>query len=169
MASMEQQRRSRRTFTEEHKAEVVALCQSSEKSIAEISRDLDLTESSLRRWVAQAEIDAGSKEGLTSAEREELARLRKEVRVLRCDGLLLATGRYSLRASGCPQQVTGSVHEQAPSSLSAHETTTWSSRPQLSQTYTSFDFMSLQVAMLLSFRCIHGLRRPRPSKLGGRP
>jgi transposase len=83
MGSQEQQRRPRRSFTEEHKAEVVALCRGSEKSIAEIARDLDLTESSLRRWVAQAEVDAGHREGLTSAEREELARLRKEVRVLR--------------------------------------------------------------------------------------
>ena len=83
MGSMEQQRRSRRSFTEEHKAEVVALFRSSEKSIAEISRDLDLTESSVRRWVAQAEVDAGQREGLSSAEREELVRLRKENRVLR--------------------------------------------------------------------------------------
>jgi transposase len=83
MASMEQHRRSRRSFTEEHKAEVVALCQSSEKSIAEVARDLDLTESSVRRWVAQSEIDAGCREGLTTVEREELVRLRKENRVLR--------------------------------------------------------------------------------------
>ena len=83
MESTEQGRRSRRSFTEQYKAEVVALCQGSEKSISEIARDLDLTESSVRRWVSQAEIDAGHKEGLTSSEREELARLRKEVRVLR--------------------------------------------------------------------------------------
>jgi len=55
---MEQRRRERRSFTDQHKAEVVALCQTSGKSIREISRDLDLTESSVRRWVAQAEIDA---------------------------------------------------------------------------------------------------------------
>jgi transposase len=83
MASTEQHRRSRRSFTDEYKAEVVTLCRSSEKSIAEVARDLDLTESSLRRWVAQAEIDAGHREGLTSAEREELVHLRKENRVLR--------------------------------------------------------------------------------------
>lgn len=83
MGSMEQGRRSRRSFTDEHKAEVVALCRGSEKSIAEISRDLDLTESSVRRWVSQAEVDAGQREGLSSAEREELVHLRKEVRVLR--------------------------------------------------------------------------------------
>ena len=63
--------------------EVVALCRSSEKSMSEIARDLDLTESSVRRWVSLAEIDAGCREGLTSTEREELVRLRKEVRVLR--------------------------------------------------------------------------------------
>ena len=50
-------------FTEAYKAEVVALAASSGKTLAEIARDLDLTESSLRRWVAQAEIDAGRGEG----------------------------------------------------------------------------------------------------------
>ena len=83
MAGMEQERRSRRSFTEQYKVEVVALCRGSEKSIGEIARDLDLTESSVRRWVAQAEVDAGHREGLTTSEREELSRLRRENRVLR--------------------------------------------------------------------------------------
>jgi transposase len=83
MESTYQGRRSRRSFSEQYKAEVVALCQGSEKSMSEIARDLDLTESSVRRWVSQGEIDAGCREGLTSTEREELVRLRKEVRVLR--------------------------------------------------------------------------------------
>ena len=46
-------------------------------------RDLDLAESVVRRWLAQAEIDEGRREGLTTAEREELSKLRREVRVLR--------------------------------------------------------------------------------------
>lgn len=83
MESTYQGRRSRRSFSEQYKAEVVALCRGSEKSMSEIARDLDLTESSVRRWVSLAEIDAGCREGLTSSEREELVRLRKEVRVLR--------------------------------------------------------------------------------------
>ena len=62
---------------------IIALCRHSGKSMAEVARDLDLTESSVRRWVAQAEIDAGRREGLTTDERAELARLRKENRVLR--------------------------------------------------------------------------------------
>lgn len=77
------QRRSRREFTDAYKAEVVALCQKGDRSIAEVARDLDLTETSLRRWVAQAEVDAGRKPGMTSGEQAEMARLRRENRVLR--------------------------------------------------------------------------------------
>ena len=73
----------RRSFTPEFKAEVVELCRTSGKTIARIARDLDLTETAVRRWVAQAEVDAGRREGLTTAEREELSRLRRENRVLR--------------------------------------------------------------------------------------
>jgi transposase len=77
------QRRRRREFTDAYKAEVVALCQRGDRSIARVARDLDLTETSVRRWVAQAEVDAGHKPGLTSAELAEMARLRRENRVLR--------------------------------------------------------------------------------------
>jgi transposase len=75
--------RTRRTFTAEFKRETVALVRSSGKGIGEISRDLGLTETAVRRWVQQAEVDAGQRPGLTTAEREELARLRRDVLVLR--------------------------------------------------------------------------------------
>jgi len=75
--------RARRTFTTEFKAETVELIRSSGKSVGEVCRDLDLTETAVRRWLQQAEIDAGKRPGLTTAEREELARLRREVLVLR--------------------------------------------------------------------------------------
>ena len=80
---MGSEKRLRRSFTAEYKAEVVALCRSSGKSIGQVCRDLDLTETVVRRWVAQTEIDSGQREGLTTAERAELAQLRKENRVLR--------------------------------------------------------------------------------------
>ena len=76
-------RRPRRTFTEEYKAEVVAMFRTTDKSVAEIAKELDLTESAVSRWVKQAEIDAGERVGLTTSEREELAYLRRENRVLR--------------------------------------------------------------------------------------
>jgi transposase len=77
------ERRPRRSFTREFKARTVELIRSSGRSIGQVCRDLDLTETAVRRWVEQAEIDAGRRDGLTTAEREELAQLRREVRVLR--------------------------------------------------------------------------------------
>jgi transposase len=59
------------------------LVRTSGKSVGEVCRDLDLTETAVRRWVAQADVDAGRRDGLTTAEREELSRLRRENRVLR--------------------------------------------------------------------------------------
>src|SRR5215475_8947004 len=83
--------RQRRTFSAEFKAEVVRLCRSGERTIPEVVRDLDLTDSAVRRWVEQAEIDEGRRQGrssnegagLSSDERAELARLRRENQVLR--------------------------------------------------------------------------------------
>jgi transposase len=79
------EQRPRRSFTPEFKAEVVELCRAGDRSIGQVARDLDLTETSVRKWIAQADIDSGLRDGLTSAEREEMARLRKEVRMLRED------------------------------------------------------------------------------------
>jgi transposase len=56
-----------------------------DRSIPEVARDLDLTETAVRRWVTQAEIDRGSRPGLTSSEQAELAQLRRENRQLRED------------------------------------------------------------------------------------
>ena len=83
MESSTNPKRSRRSFTKEFQRDAVQLVRANGTTIAQIARDLDLTESSLRRWVNQAEVDDGLKDGLTTAEREELGKLRKEVKVLR--------------------------------------------------------------------------------------
>jgi transposase len=75
--------RPRRTFSAEFKAETVELIRTSETTIGQVCRDLDLTETAVRRWVQQAEVEAGKRPGLTTAERAELAELRRENRVLR--------------------------------------------------------------------------------------
>jgi transposase len=72
--------RARRSFSAQFKAETVELIRSSGKTIGEVCRDLDLTETAVRRWVQQAEIDAGKRPGLMTA---ELAELRRENRILR--------------------------------------------------------------------------------------
>jgi len=80
-------KRSRRSFTEEFKAGAVRLVLDEGKSVCAAARDLDLTESALRNWVEQTRADGGTgKPGaLTTGEREELGRLRKEVRELRME------------------------------------------------------------------------------------
>jgi transposase len=83
MGSEQQQKRPRRSFSKEFKAEVVELVRQPGNTAARVARELDLTETAVREWVRQADIDAGRRNDLTTAEREELARLRKEVRVLR--------------------------------------------------------------------------------------
>lgn len=77
--------RPRRSFTPEFKAEIVQRCQAGDRTVAQVARDFDLTETAVRKWVNQAEIDSGQRDGLTSEERDELARLRKENRQLRED------------------------------------------------------------------------------------
>jgi transposase len=76
-------RRQRRAFTPEFKAGGVALVRRGERSVSAVCRELDLSETAVRRWVAQAAVDAGERDGLTTEEREELQRWRREVRVLR--------------------------------------------------------------------------------------
>ena len=80
------QRRRRRSFTAEFKAEIVELCQRGDRSVRQVARDFDLTETAVREWVKQVERDAGTRsDGLTSAERTELAQLRRDNRRLRED------------------------------------------------------------------------------------
>ncbi len=73
-------KRKRRSFDAEFKAEAVRLCKVGDRSIGQVAKDLDLTETALREWVRRADIDAGKGPpgALTTAEREELARLRRE-------------------------------------------------------------------------------------------
>lgn len=87
MSTETKQRRKRRSFTAEFKAEAVKLVLEEGKTVGQVARDLDLTETALRTWVERARTDRGQgKPGaLTTAEREELARLRKENRQLQME------------------------------------------------------------------------------------
>jgi transposase len=83
MGSSNAGRRARRQFTEEFRTGAVRLVLDEGKTVGAVARELDLTPSSLSKWVSQARADRShGKTGLTTAEREELARLRKENRIL---------------------------------------------------------------------------------------
>jgi len=84
-------KRKRRTFNPQFKAEAVRLCQVGDRSVTQVAKDLDLTETALREWVKRAEVDAGKgpPDALTTPEREELTRLRRENKRLQMEREIL--------------------------------------------------------------------------------
>jgi transposase len=83
MADASKSRRPRRRFTDEFKQQAVRLVLDEGKSVNAVARELDLVASALGLWVKQAQADrTKGRTGLTSAEREELTRLRRENRIL---------------------------------------------------------------------------------------
>jgi len=90
MSKMET-KRSRRVHTREFKAEAVALVRTGGRNAGQVARELGLADSLVRTWVRQAEVDAGKGPAgaLTTAEKEELSQLRREVKVLRMEREIL--------------------------------------------------------------------------------
>ena len=84
-------RRKRRQFTAKFKADAVRLYESGGRTIAQVGKDLDLTETALRSWVKRAAADAGKgpPDALTTAERDELGELRKRVKRLEMEREIL--------------------------------------------------------------------------------
>ena len=72
-----------RRYPAEFRTEAVQLVQSCDRSIRSLAAELGIAEQTLRNWVRQAAVDAGRQPGLTTAERDELQRLRRENRLLR--------------------------------------------------------------------------------------
>jgi transposase len=102
-------KRKRRTFTTEFKAQTVRLIRESGKSVGAVARELDLAETAVRRWVQQAEVDAGrgNPGALTTEEREELGRLRRENRTLRMERDILKNQSGTARAAPPVRRETG--------------------------------------------------------------
>jgi transposase len=90
MAETTRNRRARRRFDDDFKAQAVRLVLDEGSSVGAVARDLDLTETALREWVKRARANrTKGRTGLTTAEREELSQLRKENRQLRLEREIL--------------------------------------------------------------------------------
>ena len=72
--------------------------------VAQVARNLGISESCLRRWMEQDAVDAGRKEGLTSAEKRELVELRRKNRVLEMENeILKRASAYFARENVLPK------------------------------------------------------------------
>jgi transposase len=69
-------------YSLEFRQEAVRLLRTSDRTVPQLAKELGVSESSLRNWIDQLDVNEGKKEGLSTSEREELRRLRKEVKVL---------------------------------------------------------------------------------------
>jgi transposase len=89
-AQVAKKRRKRRQFTDEYRAEVVELVRSSDKSIGQIARELDLTETAVRAWVQKAEGASTTKAATTESELStENRELRKRIKELEMERAIL--------------------------------------------------------------------------------
>src|SRR3989442_6047773 len=106
MAETPKRRRVRRRFDDDFKAQAVRLVLDEGQERGAVARDLDLTETALREWVHRARANrTRGRTGLTTAEREELARLRKENRQLRLEREILKNVSLTGDVSECPSEV----------------------------------------------------------------
>jgi len=96
-------------YPEEFRREAIELVRSSpDRPVSDIAKSLGVSAQSLRIWVRQAQIDAGQREGLTTEEREELRRLRRENATLRKEREILAKATaFFARESDHQQRSTG--------------------------------------------------------------
>jgi transposase len=97
--------RTRPPYPPEFRAEAVRLARSAEQPLTRTARDLGVSLETLRAWIKQADLDSGQRtDGLTSAEREELNRLRRENRTLRMEREILvkASAFFAREIEGTP-------------------------------------------------------------------
>ncbi len=94
--------KSRPPYPAEYRAELVRLVREEGRSPTELAREFEPSAQSIANWVAQADIDAGRRDGLTTDERAELKRLRSENRVLKMEKDLLEKAAAFFAAKNTP-------------------------------------------------------------------
>ena len=88
----------------EFRDRAVALAREGVKPIAQVAKDIGVSDSCLRGWIARADIDAGTKAGVNTDERTELVRLRREIRTLALENeILKRAAAYFARENVLPK------------------------------------------------------------------
>lgn len=90
-------------FPEEFQRDVVAVARRGGATRAEVAADFGISESTLKRWLAQADVDDGIKDGLTTAEQNELVQLRRRLRRLEMENEILRRAAAFFAAETLPK------------------------------------------------------------------
>jgi len=90
-------------FPEESQRDVVAVARRGGATRAEVAADFGISESTLKRWLAQADVDDGIKDGLTTAEQNELVQLRRRMRRLEMENEILRRAAAYFAAETLPK------------------------------------------------------------------
>ena len=126
---MSMEKRKRRKFTDEFKREAVRLVKQGDGNVSQVARDLDLSVTALRKWVKQDEIDRGKgpPEALSTAERDELQKLRRRVRTLEEEREILK--KAAVRSMGHRNTMTThTLRKDMVTNAKTNETTSVGSR-----------------------------------------
>ena len=92
-----------RKYPKEFRADVVAVARRGDLTVPEVAHDFGVSEESVRRWVRQADIDDGVRDGQTSAEQSELVQLRREKRRLEMENEILRRAAAYFASSSLPK------------------------------------------------------------------
>jgi transposase len=90
-------------FPPEFKRDVVRVARRGDLTVAEVAADFDISVESVRRWMRQADIDDGVKDGLTTAEQSELVQLRRKARRLEMENEILRRAAAYFARDAVPQ------------------------------------------------------------------
>lgn len=90
-------------FPVEFKRDVVRVARRGDLTVAEVAADFDISPESVRRWVRQADIDDGVRDGLTTAEQSELVQLRRDKRRLEMENEVLRLAAAYLAKDSLPK------------------------------------------------------------------
>jgi transposase len=90
-------------YPPEFKRDVVTVARRGDLNVAEVAADFDISVESVRRWMRQADIDDGVRDGLTTAEQSELVKLRREKRRLEMENEILRRAAAYFAADHLPK------------------------------------------------------------------
>jgi len=93
-----------KAFPKEFRDDVVAVARTGHAPLSQIARDFGISDSCLHNWLKQAEVEEGTRPGLTEAERRELREVKKRIRLLEQENEVLRRAAAYLSQANLPKK-----------------------------------------------------------------